>query len=94
MSDFEPVTARTACPFGNHGMIARGPNLTRAVHQAHRLEIMCRQYVLVRQLGEPNRLTDADWEDFFKRVEDNGIRQERLTHGARGERNLAMQSRA
>ncbi len=51
-------------------MIARGANLTRAVNQAHRLEIMCRQYVLARQLGEPKRLTDADWEDFFKRVEE------------------------
>ena len=66
----EALTARTACLLGNHGMIARGSNLTRAVNQAHRLEIMCRQYVLARQLGEPKRLTDADWEDFFKKAEE------------------------
>ena len=64
----EAVTERTACLLGNHGMIARGSNLKRAVNQAHRLEIMCRQYVLARQLGEPKRLTDADWEDFFKKA--------------------------
>ena len=66
----EAVTERTACLLANHGMIARGPNLRRAVNQAHRLEIMCRQYVLARQLGEPKRLTDADWEDFFRKAEE------------------------
>ncbi|HAK52387.1 MAG TPA: class II aldolase [Gammaproteobacteria bacterium] len=66
----EALAERTACLLGNHGMIARAPNLKRAVNQAQRLEIMCRQYVLARQLGEPNRLTDADWEDFFKKAEE------------------------
>ena len=66
----EALADRTACLLGNHGMIARGPNLPRAVNQAHRLEIMCRQYVLARQLGEPQRLTDADWEDFSKKAEE------------------------
>ena len=66
----EALADRTACLLGNHGMIARAPNLRRAVNQAHRLEIMCRQYVLARQLGEPKRLTDADWEDFSKKAEE------------------------
>ena len=66
----EALADRTACLLGNHGMIARGPNLQRAVNQAQRLEIMCRQYVLARQLGEPKRLTGADWEDFFKKAEE------------------------
>ncbi len=66
----EALADRTACLLGNHGMIARAPNLQRAVNQAQRLEIMCRQYVLARQLGEPKRLTGADWEDFFKKAEE------------------------
>ncbi len=66
----EALADRTACLLGNHGMIARAPNLQRAVNQAHRLEIMCRQYVLARQLGEPKRLTAADWEDFSKKAEE------------------------
>ena len=61
------LTDRTACLLGNHGMISRGPTLKRAVNQAHRLEIMCRQYVLARQLGEPRHLTDAQWHEFFAR---------------------------
>ena len=45
-----------------------GQTCRGAVRLAHRLEIMCRQYVLARQLGEPGRLTDAQWEEFFDKV--------------------------
>ena len=65
------LTDRTACLLGQHGMICRAPNLKRAVNTAHRLEIMCRQYVLARQLGEPRRLTDTDWYEFFNRSKEN-----------------------
>ena len=58
---------RTACLLANHGMICRGRSLNAAVNAAHRLEIMCRQYVLTRQLGEPDCLTAAQWRDFFAR---------------------------
>ena len=61
------LTDRTACLLGNHGMICHAPTLARAVNQAHRLEIMCRQYVHARQLGEPKRLTDAEWREFHGR---------------------------
>ena len=61
---------RTACLLGNHGMVCHGPTLKRAVNQAHRLEIMCRQYVLSRQLGEPKYLTDDDWYAFHNRGKD------------------------
>ena len=59
---------RTACLLENHGMICRAPTLERAVEQAHRLEILCRQYVLARALGEPRLRTDAEWEEFFERA--------------------------
>jgi L-fuculose-phosphate aldolase len=62
------LKTRTACLLGNHGMISRGRDLAAAVALAHRLEIMCRQYVLARQLGEPSRLTDAQWDEFFERA--------------------------
>lgn len=65
------LTDRTACLLGNHGMIARGQNLKNAVNMAHRLEIMCRQYLLARQFGEPARLTDAEWDEFFERARRN-----------------------
>lgn len=63
----EALRERTACLLANHGMICRDRSLTAAVNQAHRLEIMCRQYVLTRQLGEPALLNAAQWEEFFDR---------------------------
>jgi L-fuculose-phosphate aldolase len=62
------LTDRTACLLGNHGMICRGGDLASAVELAHRLEIMCRQYVLARHLGEPDVLDDAQWQEFFARA--------------------------
>ena len=64
----EALTDRTACLLGNHGMIARGRKLKATVSLAHRLEIMCRQYVLTSQLKEPTLLTDKQWEEFFDRA--------------------------
>ena len=63
---------RTACLLANHGMICRARTLNQAVNAAHRLEIMCRQYVLARQLGEPTRLTDDQWQTFFAKVKGVG----------------------
>lgn len=67
----EALTNRTACLLANHGMIARGRNLKNAVNLALRLEIMCRQYLLARQFGEPVRLTAPQWEEFFAQVRRN-----------------------
>ena len=67
----QALTDRTACLLGNHGMIARGRNLKQAVNLAQRLEIMCRQYLLARQFGEPSRLTAAQWQEFFAQVRRN-----------------------
>ena len=61
---------RTACLLGNHGMICRGPTLRRAVKTAQRLEIMCRQYVLSKTLGEPRHLTEEEWYAFHHRAEE------------------------
>lgn len=62
------LRARAACLLGNHGMISRGATLPAAIQYAHRLEIMCRQYVLARTLGEPSRLTASDWDEFFAKI--------------------------
>ena len=59
---------RTACLLGNHGMICRAKTLRAAVGLAQRLEIMCRQYVLSRQLGEPSHLTEPQWREFFEQM--------------------------
>lgn len=62
------LTQRSACLLGSHGMICRAGNLKAGVDLAQRLEIMCRQYLLARQLGEPIRLTDEQWDEFFDRA--------------------------
>ncbi len=63
---------RTACLLANHGMICRARTLSAAVNLAHRLEIMARQYVLARQLGEPALLTPGQWDEFFARFRKGG----------------------
>jgi L-fuculose-phosphate aldolase len=65
---------RKACLLANHGMISHGPSLKAAVGLAHRLEIMCRQYVLTRQLGQPTLLTQTHWEEFFDKAKQASYR--------------------
>ena len=65
----DALTDRSACLLGNHGMICRGPDLATAVATAERMEILCRHYVLARQLGEPNLLSDAEWDEFHDRYQ-------------------------
>ena len=55
---------RTACLLGNHGMIARGSSIKMAADTAYRLEILCRQYLVARGLGQPRLLTDKEWTEF------------------------------
>lgn len=64
----DALTHRAACLLGNHGMIARGNCFETAIAHAERLEMICKHYVLARTMGEPDRLTDADWDEFFGRA--------------------------
>ncbi|MGJ3701255.1 class II aldolase/adducin family protein [Variovorax sp. AFSI2.2] len=61
----------SACLMSNHGMTARGQDMNEAIKLTHRLEIVCRQYILSRSLGEPRILTKADWEAFFAQINRN-----------------------
>jgi L-fuculose-phosphate aldolase len=63
------LTDRTACLLGNHGMICRGRDLANAVETAERIEVLCRHYLLACQLGEPDLLTDEQWDEFFGRAQ-------------------------
>ena len=69
------LTDRVACLLGNHGAIARGDDLDSAIARIERLEILCRHYVLARQLGEPELLSEADWEAFFTQAEETAYRK-------------------
>jgi L-fuculose-phosphate aldolase len=53
----EALQGRTACLLGNHGMISHGKSLQAAFNSALRLETLCMQYVLARQVGSVKMLT-------------------------------------
>lgn len=54
------MDGRTACLLANHGMIATGPTLDRAVDGALELERLARQYLLARSAGTPRLLTSPE----------------------------------
>lgn len=53
------LDGRKACLLANHGLIATGATLDRAVWLAGEVESLCQHYILARQLGEPVML-DTD----------------------------------
>ena len=49
-------------------MICRGADFDKAISNAELLEILCKHYLLAKQLGEPDLLTDEQWDEFFGRA--------------------------
>lgn len=66
------LSDRAACLLGNHGMICHAHDLPEAVGHAQRLEALCRQYWLARQLGTPALLSEEQWRDFFVKAREGG----------------------
>lgn len=54
------MEGRNACLMANHGMIAGGPNLDRAMWLAVELETLARQYYQSLQIGGPVLLSEAE----------------------------------
>lgn len=51
---------RLGCLLANHGMIAIGPSLKKAMWLAVELETLAKQYVLALSIGDPVLLTEED----------------------------------
>jgi L-fuculose-phosphate aldolase len=51
---------RKACLLGNHGVIATGSTLAKALALASEVETLCRQYAIACSLGEPVLLSDEE----------------------------------
>lgn len=51
---------RNACLLGNHGLIAIGANLDKAMYIANEIESLCQQYLTALQVGEPYLLTEEE----------------------------------
>jgi len=66
---------RSACLLANHGMIATGPNLAKALWLAVEVEALCRQYALALQIGTPVVLSDAEVAETVERFKSYGLRE-------------------
>lgn len=51
---------RRACLLANHGMIAVGATLEKALNIAVEVENLCQQYLIALSVGEPHLLTDEE----------------------------------
>lgn len=69
----EALKGRTCCLLANHGMIAAGADLTRAVWLAQELETLCHQYAVALQVGAPQVLSDAEIGDTIERFRGYGL---------------------
>jgi L-fuculose-phosphate aldolase len=62
----QAMTDRTACLLANHGMIAIGESLPKAMWRAIELETIAKQYYLSLAIGGPVLLSDAEIDDTHK----------------------------
>ena len=65
---------RSACLLANHGLIAIGPTLTRAMWIAVEIETLAHQYILTLQLGGPVCLPDDEVQRVVEKFKDYGPR--------------------
>jgi L-fuculose-phosphate aldolase len=68
------LEGRTCCLLANHGMIATGPDLAKAMWLAVELETIARQYYYALALGGPVLLPDAEVAQVIERFKDYGPR--------------------
>ncbi len=69
------MAGRNGCLLANHGMLAAGPDLARAMWLAVELETLARQYYHALLLGEPVILSDAEIAKVQARFADYGRRE-------------------
>ena len=65
---------RMCCLLANHGMIATGTDLGKAMWLAVELETLCRQYAVALQIGDPVVLTDDEIARTIEKFKDYGPR--------------------
>lgn len=54
------LEGRNACLLANHGMIATGPDIAKAMWLAVEVETLCKQYAAALQIGKPYILGDDE----------------------------------
>lgn len=69
------LEGRSACLLANHGMIATGPSLKKALWLAVEVETLAQQYVGSLQIGEPRILPDEEIQRVLEKFRDYGPRR-------------------
>ena len=69
---FSALKDRLACLMANHGMLAVGLTLDRAVDTALLVEELCKQYILSKILGEPNLISDKEMRHVLEKFKNYG----------------------
>ncbi len=72
---------RSACLLANHGQIAFGPNLDRALWLAGEIETLCQQYWTASLAGKPVILSDAQMKTVLARFKTYGKQTAELKAG-------------
>lgn len=73
------LEGRKACLLGNHGVIATGDNLYKALWLAKEVEVLAQQYVLSLQLGGPSLLSDEEIARVVEKFKSYGARPKSAT---------------
>lgn len=66
------VLGQFACLLANHGVIALGPNLAKALWLANEVEILAKQYSIASQYGKPVILTEKEMNRIIKAFKSYG----------------------
>lgn len=75
------LEGRTCCLLANHGMIATGPTLKRAMWLAVELETLARQYYHSLLIGGPQLLSDSEIAGVIEKFKSYGPRPEAAPDG-------------
>uniref|UniRef100_UPI00190F3482 class II aldolase/adducin family protein n=1 Tax=Geminicoccus flavidas TaxID=2506407 RepID=UPI00190F3482 len=83
LSDYaiEALKDRHACLLANHGMIALGPTVKKALGLAHEVEVMAAQYWRVLAAGEVKLLSPEQMDDVLVRIRNYGKQPEEILDG-------------
>ena len=82
----EAMAGRTACLLANHGMIAIGESLPKAMWRAIELETIAKQYYLSLAIGGPNVLSDAQIQETIDAFGGYGVQDDAGRKGAKAEK--------
>ena len=70
----QALDGRSACLLANHGVIATGSTLFKALWLANEVEVLARQYFLTMQMGGGNILSDDEIDRVVEKMKGYGAR--------------------